>query len=202
MKKVILASILAIIMMTSVLSGCFGCGNDDKSDVSENGEGVALINDCKYGISLENSTMGLSLLRATQRPDIFSDRQYHEFSYCILPHGDDVSVADIMRFAWEYNVPLIGEGEAENLFSIDSDNVFLQAVKKAENSDDIVIRLVEQIGKRGFAELELPFEVTSAKAADLLENECVGAVEVVGKNKIRFEYKPFEIVTISLDERK
>jgi alpha-mannosidase len=118
------------------------------SDLSEDGAGVALLGGGKYGISLEGSAMGLSLLRATQRPDVFSDRGKHTFSYRLFPHGDDVPVTEITKAAWEYNVPVLGEGTPAQLFSIDHENVFLQAVKKAESGDMLVLRLCEQAGRR------------------------------------------------------
>jgi len=171
------------------------------SDIAEDGAGVALLNDGKYGISLEGSTMGLSLLRATQRPDVFSDLGAHAFSYAIYPHGDDTSVTDITRVAWEYNLPPRGEGEAAQLFAIDHANVFLQAVKKAENADGIIIRLCEQAGRRGRAKLTLPFEIKAARALDLLERQCEGAAELPGPRELAFEYKPFEIITIMVDQK-
>ena len=166
------------------------------TDMAEDGCGVALLNDGKYGISLEGSTMGLSLLRATQRPDVFSDRGAHAFSYAIYPHGDDTSVTDITRVAWEYNLPLRGEGEAAQLFGIDHGNIFLQAVKKVENAEGLVIRLCEQAGRRGRAVLKLPFEAKSAKAVDLLERPCEGTAELPGPRELALEYKPFEIITM------
>ena len=166
------------------------------SDMSEDGAGVALLNGGKYGISLEGSTIGLSLLRATQRPDVFSDRGEHSFSYAVLPHGDEVSITDITKAAWEYNVPVLGQGGAAQPFSIDHANVFLQAVKKAEQGDELVLRLCEQAGRRGRATLKLPFAIQSARALDLLERSCGGDVTVIADNEIAFDYQPFEIITV------
>ena len=169
------------------------------SDMSEDGAGVALLNRGKYGISLEGSTMGLSLLRATQRPDVFSDRGNHSFSYRLFPHGDEASVTDITKMAWEYNVPVLGEGEAAQLFAIDHANVFLQAVKKAENGDTLVLRLCEQAGRRGRATLKLPFAMQSAWALDLLERPCEGDVTAAAGDELAFAYQPFEIITVGID---
>ena len=168
------------------------------TDISEAGAGVALLNNCKYGISLENSTMGLSLLRATQRPDVFSDRGEHEFSYALFPHAEHISIADITRLAWEYNIPLLGAGELTQPFIISHANVFLQAVKQAEEGDGIIVRLSEQCGQRGRARLVLPFEVTSTQAVDLLERPCVGDIAITGTKEIEFVYQPFEIFTIKI----
>ncbi|MCL2300142.1 MAG: glycosyl hydrolase-related protein, partial [Firmicutes bacterium] len=168
------------------------------SDMSEGGAGVALLNNCKYGISLEGSAMGLSLLRATQRPDVFADRGGHTFSYAIFPHGEGTSIADITKLAWEYNIPLLGEGTPAQPFSIDRGNVFLQAVKKAEDGDTLVLRLCEQAGRRGRAALKLPFKIQSARALDLLERPCEGDVAVIAGDALAFAYQPFEIITLEV----
>ena len=143
--------------------------------------------------------MGLSLLRATQRPDVFSDRGSHTFSYRLFPHGDGASVTDITKMAWEYNVPVLGEGAPAQLFTIDHANVFLQAVKKAENGDTLILRLCEQAGRRGRATLKLPFAIQSARTLDLLERPCEGEVNAIGLDAIEFVYRPFEILTIGVE---
>ena len=49
--------------------------------------GVAILNDCKYGCSVMNSsTLNLSLLRAPKYPDAHADMGEHNFSYAIMPH--------------------------------------------------------------------------------------------------------------------
>jgi alpha-mannosidase len=51
--------------------------------------------------------MSLSLLRATMRPDVTSDRGRHNFCYMIMPHGGDAVSAGINNIALQYNNPLI-----------------------------------------------------------------------------------------------
>ena len=57
------------------------------SDLSETDGGVAIINDGKYGVGIKDNVMSLSLLRATCRPDLLSDRGTHGFGYLIVPHA-------------------------------------------------------------------------------------------------------------------
>ncbi|TMS05957.1 Alpha-mannosidase 2C1 [Larimichthys crocea] len=56
------------------------------ADLSEHNFGVALLNDCKYGYSVHNNTMTLSLLRAPKAPDVNADMGTHHFTYAIMPH--------------------------------------------------------------------------------------------------------------------
>jgi len=152
-------------------------------DMAEQGGGVALINQGKYGVSAENNVMALSLLRATIRPDPTSDMGERNFCYLIYPHSGDAVSAEINKKAFEYNVPLRKADVTSTL--PDFGALWLQAVKLSEDGKKIVIRLCEQNGERGV--INLPEEVS---VLNMLEDE-------IGKtNKI--EYSPFEIITIGI----
>ena len=152
-------------------------------DMSETDGGIAIINDGKYGVGLDESTMSLSLLRATIRPDVTSDMGEHNFCYMIMPHAESAVKAGINRLSLEYNVPLVktdvnysGETYAP---------LFLQAMKKSEDGNMTVIRLSEQDGRRGKIRLD-----KKVKLLNMLE-------EVIGETDV-LEYKPFELITIGV----
>ena len=46
--------------------------------------GVAILNDCKYGYSVRDQTIGLSLLKAGEFPYEKTDKQEHEFVYSMM----------------------------------------------------------------------------------------------------------------------
>ncbi len=152
-------------------------------DMCEQGGGVALINEGKYGVSAENSTMGLSLLRSTIRPDPTSDMGRHSFCYLIYPHGSDTVSAGINELAFEYNVPLVKADVTCDL--PDFYPLWLQAVKLSENGKYIVVRLSEQNGARG--KIKLPEKWC---VLNMLEDET-GKTDTV-------EYSPFEIITLGI----
>uniref|UniRef100_A0A671NGH4 alpha-mannosidase n=1 Tax=Sinocyclocheilus anshuiensis TaxID=1608454 RepID=A0A671NGH4_9TELE len=56
------------------------------ADLSEHGFGVALLNDSKYGYSIHENIMTLSLLRAPKAPDANADMGHHNFTYALMPH--------------------------------------------------------------------------------------------------------------------
>lgn len=147
--------------------------------------GVALINDCKYGVGFDGSTMSLSLLRATIRPDITSDMGEHSFCYMIVPHKDGAVKAGINNLALQYNNPLIKTDSAWNLPAFEP--LCLQAAKLSEDGKMTVIRLSEQNGNRGEIKLDKP-----VKILNMLE-------EVIGETKV-IEYKPFEIITLGVKD--
>ena len=151
-------------------------------DLSETDGGVAIINDCKYGVSFSENTMALSLLRATIRPDPTSDMGVHRFCYMILPHSGSPVEANVNKIALEYNIPIVkADVSCQNDFS----GLFLQAMKLSEDGSMVVVRLSEQDGRRGT--LRLPKAV---KLLNMLE-DIEGESDTV-------PYGPFEILTIGI----
>ena len=168
---------------TSWQQARFECCHHKWCDMSEFGGGIALINDGKYGIGLEEGTMSLSLLRATIRPDVVSDMGKHSFCYMILPHGGDPISAKVNEIATEYNVPLIKCDAEWKLPHFEG--LYLQAAKRSEDGTMTVIRLCEQKGTRGKIQLD-----RKVKILNMLE-EAEYETDVI-------EYKPFEIITVGI----
>ena len=100
-------------------------------DFAEKSGGIAIINEGKYGVGVEEKGMSLSLLRSNIRPDILSDIGRHDFCYLILPHQGDAVEAGINRRALAYNMPLVRtqvKGTEWNFGPL-----YLQAVKLSED---------------------------------------------------------------------
>ena len=151
-------------------------------DLAETDGGIALLNDCKYGVGFDENKISLSLLRATIRPDPTSDMGLHRFCYMILPHAGDAVSAHINRIALEYNIPIVkADVSCQNTFP----GLFLQAMKLSEDGKMVVVRLTETEGHRGT--LRLPKKV---RLLNMLEDE-------EGESD-RIAYKPFEILTIGI----
>lgn len=163
----------------------FECCHHKWFDISETDGGVAVINDCKYGVGISDKEITLSLLRATERPDPLSDLGHHNFTYVILPHGD-ASYRDINNEALIFNNPLV---KTEALTVPDEwtadEKLILQSVKKAENSDMTVLRYTEANGSRG--QIKFPYKV---KILNMLEDTIEETDTIC--------YKPFEIITIGI----
>ena len=152
-------------------------------DMSETGGGIAIINDGKYGVGFLENTMSLSLLRATERPDVTSDIGNHSFSYMIVPHEKDFVTTGINKLALQYNTPLLKTDCQWDLPTFEP--LYLQAVKKSENGEMTVIRLSEQDGSRGKIKLNQRVKILNMLEDVLCETDVV-------------EYKPFEIITIGI----
>ena len=170
-------------------------------DVSENGYGVAILNDCKYGHDALDKMISISLLRSCVLPDEKADRGAHEFTYALLPHSGDFSVEQVVHEAYALNVPLAcipvarakGEIDAVRFCTVSNPNVVVEAVKKAEDGDAFVIRAYEAGNSRGPVELGFAFPVASVQECNLVERQVADVP--VKHNSVTFTIQPFEIKT-------
>ncbi len=174
------------------------------ADLSEGDYGVALLNDCKYGYDIEDGVMRLSLLRAPSAPDPTADRGEHRFTYALLPHAGDFRIGKVIEQAYALNVPLrlVRPEAAETslpatgqFFRVNRANVIIEAVKKAEKENAIIVRLYEAHGSRGPATLGTTLGFREAFTADLLER-TLAPVKMSARGEIHFDIGPFEIVTL------
>ncbi|HRK29715.1 MAG TPA: glycosyl hydrolase-related protein, partial [Tepidisphaeraceae bacterium] len=78
--------------------------------------------------------------------------------------------------------------------SIDTPAVVIDTVKKAEDSQETIIRLYESHGSRGTARLRVGFPIKSARFCNLLEDKS--AVARVDDGKIEVPFGPYQIITI------
>jgi len=170
-------------------------------DLSEHNYGVALLNDGKYGVSVEGSSIGLSITRTPVFPDPSTDLEETTFTYSIYPHMGDWKEAEVLRRAYELNVPLRaveGKKGSKSFFKIDSGNLMLEAVKKSEEGDDVILRLYEFYNARGKARIKLSFNVKSVESVDILESNSVERDIRVNRAALEFTYRNREIITIKI----
>ncbi len=173
------------------------------ADLGEAGYGVALLNDCKYGYDILGSVMRLSLLRAPTHPDPNADRGRHRFTYALLPHPGDFREAGVIAAAEDLNLPLrvvasgLPAGAHESLIEIDIPQVVVVTIKRAEDSDAIVVRLYEAWGGRCRAHVRTKLPAARATLCDLLERER--AEVAVHDGELDLEFEPFKIITLKLE---
>ena len=74
--------------------------------------------------------------------------------------------------------------------------IYIETIKEAYDSDLTVLRLYEGYSERKNVVLEFAFDVKEAYLLDLLENKITN-LEING-NKVSFDIKPFEIITIGI----
>lgn len=56
------------------------------ADIAEEGYGLSVLNDCKYGYSVDENSIALTMLKSSAYPNPHGDQEHHTFTYSILPH--------------------------------------------------------------------------------------------------------------------
>ena len=122
----------------------------------------------------------------------------HEFAYALVPHAGGWREAGIVREGVLFNAPLRWtEAAPEEMFaSVDDENLVLDTIKRAEDSDALVLRLYEAHGGRGVARVRLAAACSSALRANILEDDG-DALDVDG-GAIVVPYRPHELVTVKV----
>ncbi|MBN1344037.1 MAG: alpha-mannosidase [Phycisphaerae bacterium] len=170
------------------------------TDLSDNGFGVALLNDCKYGVSVKGGELGLTLIKSGTHPDPRGDEGRHEFTYAILPHACGFSVESVVRPAYELNVPVkVAPAGAkaegfDGLLSVDAPNVMVESVKWAEEGKAFVVRLYEA-GKAGCrVNVRFNCPIRSVSETNLMEEKPKNLS--VKKHTVQLAMRAFEIKTL------
>lgn len=175
------------------------------ADLSDNSFGLSVINDCKYGCDVKNGHIRPTLFRCATRPNKIQDREYHSFSFSIYPHAKRVNDSDVVKEGYNVNFPLYAipqkarEGTLApeySLVSCDKENVVIETVKVAEDSDNLVIRAYETWNSKTPATLTFCNAIESATECNLMEEEDE-AVAFDG-NILTATFKPFEIKTFKV----
>lgn len=174
-------------------------------DVSEDGYGVSILNDCKYGVSVRGGQIGLSMLKSPIYPNPDADKEVHEFTYAIYPHRQDWRAAGTVQQAYRLNNPLSAvwkENEggmldmSYSLVTSNQENAVIEVVKKAEDSDGIIVRLYECCNRRTPVTLTFGRKLASAVECSMLE-VTEQPVEFEG-NTASFTMRPYEIKTLKV----
>lgn len=182
-------------------------------DLSNKGYGVAILNDCKYGYGVFGNVVSMNLLRSSSHPGEDADKGAQVFSYAIYPHSGDHIAGKVDQKAYEFNIQpaviqldtsLPKETDLPNSLAYlslasEGDCVMMEAVKQAEDSKAIVVRLYEFTGAETKAVLRLDsqIQVKSAWLTDLMEQKIREIP--VSNQQLELCFSPFEIHTVMLE---
>lgn len=185
---------------TSVERAKFEVCNHKWSDLSETNYGVAMLNDCKYGMSCENGNMMLSLHKGGMRPDTTGDAGVHYMKYAILPHDGGFSAESTVKPAYAFNYkPICVKGtlNVPKLFDVSESNIICEAVKNAEDIDGgYVIRLYEC--ERSTTKCTLTIDGAKRAFVSNMLEEKESELELVNGAAV-LDFRPFEIKTIIVE---
>jgi alpha-mannosidase len=184
------------------------------ADLSDSRGGVSLLNNCKYGYDAYDSTLRLTLLRSPRfahpiepmklTDNRVSDQGHHQFAYALLPHQDDWKKAQIVRAAQEFNAPALIFPERISrrippLVSSSHTNIIIDSIKKAEEGNDLILRVYEAHGEQREATLEFGFRILRAFECNLMEQNVNNIAAT--KTKLKVKFKPFEVKTLKVSLR-
>ena len=189
--------------------------------LEEEGCGIALLNDCKYGHDVEGGRMRLSLLRSPVAPDPEADRGEHHFTYALLPFAGSFGSSGVIQSAYELNSQAAAlfdsgaangtslssgapngaspslAGAAQSFCTIEEGNaVIVESVKAPEDGSrgGLVLRLYESLGGKSRTVLHFSRELRSAAETDMLE-ENPRELPLRGRD-LDLEFRAFEIKTV------
>ena len=206
---------------TEIEKARFEVSNHKYTDLSETRYGAALLNDCKYGISVRDSQMRLSLHKGGCMPDYRGDKGIHECTYSFLPHMGSMSAGNVIQPAYmlnerplvvegsigtagreDYDTSVIGGKEAgdinKGLVTVDSDHVMIETVKPLEGSKErsFILRLYEAEGAGEKVTLTFGFPVKGLSETNMLEET---QKEYVVSQQLTLNFRAFEIKTVKVN---
>lgn len=174
--------------------------------------GVSILNNSKYGWDKPNDhTIRLSLLHTPETSGNYGyqnrqDMGHHSFTYSLIGHAGKLDKAKTVQKAELLNQRLKAfqtdkhKGTLGKEFSFvasNNPNVIIKALKKAESSDEYVVRVYETTGKQAQqAALTFAGDILSACEADGTEKE-LGKASFEG-NQLQMTLTPFAIKTFKV----
>jgi len=175
------------------------CNHKWTAMVEEN-RGIAILNDCKYGINVLGNTMNLTLLKSSMAPDPVADKGTQNFTYAFYYWNGSFGDCNIVREGYEMNLPvqvLPGAAGKASIFEINAANIILETIKLAEDgSDDIIVRLYEAKRSLTHCSLSTVLPIIKASQVDMLEKFL--SEYPISDGKIELDFRPFEIKTLRL----
>lgn len=185
---------------TEIEKSKFEVSNHKYTDLSETRYGAAVLNDCKYGISVKDGQMRLSLHKGGCRPDYRGDKGIHECTYAFLPHMGSLSAGNVIEPAYMLNEkPIVVEGSLpmESLVTVGTDHVIVETVKPAEETQKgFILRLYEAEGAADTVTLHFSVPVKGLAETNMLEET---EKEYETSNQLTLAFRPFEIKTIKVN---
>lgn len=172
--------------------------------------GVAILNDCKYGMEKPaDNVLRLTLIHTplgafmSQSAQDWQDHGRNIFSYAITSHAG--ARDGVAAEAAAFNQPLFaftatkhdGCTSKISFVSVNSDDIIVKAVKQEEKGDRLIIRVQETGGKKHEnVTLTLAANIKNAVETNGYEDEK-GAV-VYGLNTLTFDMTPYSVKTFAI----
>jgi alpha-mannosidase len=173
--------------------------------------GATMLTDCKNGTDKpDDNTLRLTLIRAPggrSYPDQNTqDLGHHEIVYGLAGHAGDWRKEQTDWQGERLNQPLIAFesskhsgklGKTFSLLKLDNSRVRVLALKKAEESDEVVVRVVEMEGNAQKA-VHLTFAAPVAAAREVNGQEQPLGKATLAKGGLVTDFAPYQIHTFAV----
>jgi alpha-mannosidase len=178
--------------------------------------GVTVLSDCKYGSDKpDDRTLRLTLLYTPglgpgtaweYHDQTTQDLGHHEFVYGLAGHAGDWRRGETDWQAQRLNQPLVAFGSSQHagalgksfsLLALNRSRVRVLAFKRAEESDELVVRLVELDGKRA-DNVRLKFAAPVLAAREIDGQERAFGAASVSRGELVTSFSPYQLRTFAL----
>src|SRR3989475_1293716 len=184
------------------------------ADVTETGGefGAAILNDSKYGWDKPaDNVLRLTLIHTGKSRaypyQSSNDLGHHRFTYSIAGHRGDWRHGRVPARAASLNQPLIAFqteahtgrlGRSVSILSLTDPNnqVAVRALKKAEDSDEIVLRVQETYGRPARTQIKFALPIRDVREINAAE-ESVGPA-ITSSGNLVVDLKPYQPRTFAL----
>ncbi|WP_262315927.1 alpha-mannosidase [Lacticaseibacillus parakribbianus] len=171
------------------------------ADLSQRDYGIALLNDSKYGYSIKDAHLSMSLLKSGIEPDPEADQGAHDFTYSLLGHRGDFVEGNVEPIAMALNHGLTvvdgaAKAAAKPLFTFAATQpVEVDAIKHSEDGDQVILRFHEYTGENTVINVTPTFDYQSVAKVRLDETHPEPLEASDGKLAIKVT--PYQVVTLA-----
>jgi alpha-mannosidase len=178
--------------------------------------GVTVLSDCKNASDKpDDNTLRLTLLYTPglgagngkdYHDQTTQDWGHHEFLYGLAGHASDWRTAQTDWQAQRLNQPLIAFesqrhkgnlGKSFSLLTTSNSRVRVLAIKRAEESDDVIVRLVELDGKPE-QNVRIRFSAPVVSAREVNGQEQPVGSATISKGELVANFSPYQLHTFAL----
>ena len=164
----------------------------------DGGMGAAVLNDGKYGVSVSDNEIRLTLLKAPMMPDMYADQGKQEITYSFTPFTGTLADSHVLHEAVELNEGVMLGSSADDsapIFLTDCANIVVETVKPADTAENaLLVRAYEAMGMRTEAHCTVSGKVHGICETDMLEENGTE----LNRGELNISFAPFEIKTFLL----
>lgn len=178
-------------------------------DLAEPQMGLALINDGRYGHSVDGGRLGLTVSTSPLYPDPDADVTPAPLRVLLMPHEGDFRRGGVLAAAHAFSLPLEVQGAqvrgSKRVCPLEGlpDNVEILGFKRSQDGLAYMLYLGEVYGQSVQTAIRLPFSVKAAARADLVteapRTDAAGVEMTDDRQVIRVAFAPRSLAILRVE---